>query len=122
MPSKFGPSTAVRIVNWADQLGGWAEYLAANPGGIPVVSNGGTYTITPTVTAGIYAAGDNVGGLLTFANSSRAVGGGGVIKDVIIIDDAGQDAGEDVGLISDYIGTPVPQETNPTMGVYEYAA
>lgn len=43
---------------------------------------------TPTVTAGAYTAGDAVGGLLTFANAARNSGGGGVIKDVIILDDA----------------------------------
>lgn len=87
------PSDPVRIINWEDQLAEWAAFLASISGsGFPIVSNGGTYTITPTVTAGAYVAGDNVGGLLTFPNSSRAVGGGGVIKDVIIIDDAGQDA------------------------------
>jgi len=46
---------------------------------------------TPTITAGIYVAGDAVGGLLTFANAARVTGGSGVIKNVIIHDDAGQD-------------------------------
>jgi len=53
---------------------------------------GDTLAQTPTITAGLYAAGDNVGGLLTFANAARDTGGGGVIKDVSIVDDAGQDA------------------------------
>jgi hypothetical protein len=57
-----------------------------------VVSNGITISQTPTVTAGVYSAGDAVGGLLTFASAARTSGGGGVIKDVIILDDAGQDA------------------------------
>jgi len=47
---------------------------------------------TPTVTAGAYSAGDAVGGLLTFANAARVSTLGGVIKNVLIIDDAGQDA------------------------------
>jgi len=43
---------------------------------------------TPTISAaGIYAAGDAVGGLLTFANAGRVSGGGGVIKNMIIVDD-----------------------------------
>ena len=57
---------------------------------IPISSAGGIIAQTPTVTAGAYSANDNVGGLLTFASAARATGGGGVIKDVIIIDDASQ--------------------------------
>ena len=58
-------------------------------GGIGVTSHGITITQTPTITAGAYVAGDAVGGLLTFADAARLTGGGGVIKDVLIIDDAG---------------------------------
>ena len=48
---------------------------------------------TPTISAaGLYAAGDAVGGLLTFANAARVTGGGGVIKNMIIVDDDGEDA------------------------------
>ena len=73
---------------------------AANPlpvdvsvtGSIDVSTEGTTISQMPTVTAGAYAANDAVGGLLTFADAARIVGGGGVIKDVIILDDAGQDA------------------------------
>lgn len=57
-----------------------------------VGSEGITISQTPSVTAGIYAANDAVGGLLTFANAGRYTGYGGVVKDVIILDDAGQDA------------------------------
>ena len=53
---------------------------------------GDTISQTPTVTAGAYVANDAVGGLLTFANAARETGGGGGIKTVGIIDDAGQDA------------------------------
>ena len=56
-----------------------------------VGAEGDTLSQTPTVTAGAYAAGDAVGGLLTFANAARYSGYGGVIKDLIILDDAGQD-------------------------------
>ena len=67
--------------------------LAAGTADIGIVTvNGITITQTPTVTAGAYSAADNVGGLLTFANAARVSGGGGVIKDVLIVDDAGQDA------------------------------
>jgi len=47
---------------------------------------------TPTVTAGAYSANDAVGGLLTFANAGRVSGVGGVIKNMLLLDDAGQDA------------------------------
>ena len=47
---------------------------------------------TPTVTAGAYLANDNVGGLLTFANAARFSGGGGIIKEIVIVDDASQSA------------------------------
>ncbi len=42
---------------------------------------------TPTITAGLYAAGDALGGLLTFANAARVAGGGGTITKVVVIDD-----------------------------------
>ena len=62
-----------------------------NGAGVLSAAKGTTISQTPTVTAGAYIAGDAVGGLLTFANAARFSGGGGVIKDVIILDDAGQD-------------------------------
>lgn len=40
----------------------------------------------PTITAGLYAAGDALGGLLTFANAARVAGGGGCITKVVVID------------------------------------
>lgn len=57
-----------------------------------VGGNGITISQTPTVTAGAYTAGDAVGGLLTFANAARISAGGGVTKNMVIVDDAGQDA------------------------------
>lgn len=59
---------------------------------IPISSAGITISQTPTITAGAYSAGDNVGGLLTFANAARQSGGGGIVKGVSIVDDAGQNA------------------------------
>ena len=56
-----------------------------------VGGEGITISQTPTVTAGAYSANDAVGGLLTFANAARVSGGGGVIKNIILIDDAGTD-------------------------------
>ena len=65
-----------------------------------VASEGITISQTPTVTAGAYIANDAVGGLLTFANAARVSGGGGVIKNVIILDDAGQDVAMELWLFS----------------------
>jgi len=47
-------------------------------------------TQTPAITAGAYAAGDVVGGLLTFINAALAIGRGGYIVKVLITDNAGQ--------------------------------
>jgi hypothetical protein len=66
----------------------------------PVITAGRTMAQTPTVTAGAYVAGDAVGGLLTFTNAARAVSGGGVIKSVVIVDDAGQDVEMELWLFS----------------------
>ena len=53
-----------------------------------------TLALTPTVTAGAYTAGDAVGGLLTFPLAARTniSEGGSVLVNVLIVDDAGQDA------------------------------
>ena len=69
-----------------------AQGLRDAIGRLVVAVSGDTISQTPTVTAGAYAADDAVGGLLTFANAARVSGGGGVVKTVVIIDDAGQDA------------------------------
>jgi len=49
-------------------------------------------TQTPTITAGIYSAGDAVGGLLTFANAVSVYKGDGKIVKIVVIDDAMQNA------------------------------
>jgi len=41
----------------------------------------------PTISTGAYAAGDALGGLLTFANAASVAGGGGLITKVVIIDE-----------------------------------
>ena len=64
------------------------------------VNKGTTISQTPTVTAGLYAANDAVGGLLTFANAVRNNGGGAIVKSMIILDDAGQDAALELWLFS----------------------
>jgi len=56
-----------------------------------ISGHGKTISVIPAVTAGAYSAGDAVGGLITFANAARVSGAGGVLKSVVILDDAGQD-------------------------------
>ncbi len=76
--------------------------MAEMIGGASVLSvnKGTTISQTPTVTAGLYAANDVVGGLLTFANAVRNSGGGGIVKSMIILDDAGQDAALELWLFN----------------------
>ena len=65
-----------------------------------------TIIANPTVTAGAYIADDCVGGILTFANASRLVGGGGVIKNLSIVDDNGQDAQMELWLFDQTFTSP----------------
>ena len=54
---------------------------------LPTSSKVVRVSVTPTITAaGIYASGDAVGGLLTFANAARVSGGSIVIEAATIID------------------------------------
>lgn len=57
-------------------------------------------SVTPTITAGAYTAGDALGGLLTFGGVVRAAGGGGEIVRVTIIDNAVQSAPIDLVLFN----------------------
>jgi len=57
-------------------------------------------TITPTISTGIYAAGDALGGLLTFANAVRSVGGSGIVTKVVIIDRDQERAATDLVLFN----------------------
>ena len=55
-------------------------------------------SVTPTITAGIYSAGDAVGGLLTFVDAASVYKGDGTITKVVIIDQAKQAAVLDLHL------------------------
>ena len=71
------------------------------------VATFGTLIIgTPVITAGAYSAGDAVGGLMTFAGAARSAGKGGVIKDIKILDNGGQDTSLELWCFSGTI-TPV---------------
>lgn len=72
--------------------GGTVALKATDDGHLILASQGATISQTPAISTGAYAANDAVGGKLTFANAARVTGGGGVIKNMLIIDDAGQDA------------------------------
>ncbi len=93
--SQIGPVSTVNLihdhfnVNANLQVNN-IDVSTANP--VPIETAGLSITQTPTVTAGAYSANDAVGGLLTFSDAARKAGYGGVIKDMLILDDAGQDA------------------------------
>lgn len=55
-------------------------------------------SVTPTITAGAYAAGDAVGGLLTFANAASVYKGDGRVTKVVISDKGAQKAALDLYL------------------------
>jgi len=78
---------------------GTAAFGTVGSASITIIAN-------PTVTAGAYSAGDCVGGVLTFAAAARATGDGGVIKDVVIVDDAGQDAQLELWLFNQTFTSP----------------
>lgn len=68
-----------------------------------------TVEVTPTVdTAGAYAAGDCIGGKLTFSSAANRSGGGGVIRSVIVTDLADQKADIDLLLF----------DSDPSNGTY----
>ena len=48
-------------------------------------------TVTPTITLTAYEANDAVSGEMTFTDAARIEGAGGIIKNVMFIDDAGED-------------------------------
>ena len=49
-------------------------------------------TVTPTITAGAYSAGDAVGGLLEFENAASVYSQSGIIRNVIVTDKGKQSA------------------------------
>lgn len=101
-----GTVDATQSGTWTVQPGNTANTTAwkvdASSVAVPVTDNGGSLTIdgaatsylaqtrisaTPTISAGsAYAAGDAVGGLLTFANAARTSGGTITVQTVVIID------------------------------------
>ena len=74
--------------------------LPANP--LPVREYGDVVEVvqTPTITAGAYAAGDALGGLLTFVNAVRAAGETSIITKIVIVDTANQTAPVDLVLFN----------------------
>lgn len=86
-----------------------ADILSITAGETHVGQVGGEaarIAVTPTVTAGAYSANDAVGGVLTFANAARVSGGSGLIKSILIVDDAGQDAELELWLFDQSFTSP----------------
>lgn len=72
---------------------------------------------TPTITAGLYAADDALGGKLTFANAVRWTAGSGRIKKVIVVDLGSQDAVTDLVLFNqDFTATADNAAMDPSDG------
>ncbi len=74
----------VKVTQGAD--GTATDVSTAAP--LPVQTGAVTVSQTPVVTAGIYSAGDVVGGLLTFAAGSRSTAGHAKLNTVILKDKA----------------------------------
>ena len=106
----MGDGTHALVISAAGS-GGSVTLLASEEHIGQVGSESITIIANPTVTAGAYTAGDCVGGVLTFAGAARNAGGGGVIKNMIIIDDAGQDSNMELWLFDQTI-TAIG-DTNP---------
>lgn len=66
-----------------------------------VGGDGDNISETPAITAGAYSAGDQVGGMLEFQNAARVANGSGMLTDVMIVDDAGQEATLELWLFSE---------------------
>ncbi len=63
--------------------------------------------VTPALTGtNTYAAGDCVDGVLEFTDAARVAGMGGVIKQLLIVDDAGQDAQMELWLFNQIFTSP----------------
>lgn len=60
-----------------------------------------TITETPTLATAEHAAGDVVGGLLTFDDAARTAAGSGFVAQVTIVDDAGADVEMELWLFND---------------------
>jgi len=88
-------------VGIADASSGLDAEVGADGLHVDVQAQGDTISQTPTITAGAYVAGDNVGGLLTFANAARAAGKGGILNTLLVVDDAKQDAELELWLFSE---------------------
>lgn len=71
-----------------------------------VGSESATIIANPTVTVGAYAAGDCVGGVLEFADAARTAGIGGVVKNMTLVDDNGQDAAMELWLFDQTFTSP----------------
>ena len=65
---------------------------------VPVRAETITVAVAPAVTAGAYAAGDCVGAEMEFANFVQTAGDGGILKNALIVDDAGEEGSMELWL------------------------
>lgn len=100
---------AVRTDAPADKSGANGDYEPLQISGGRAWISGGPRTVvsaSPTVDTAIYAAGDLIGGKLTFANAARVASGNGEIFSVLLADQAKQSIAIDLILFdSDPTGT-----------------
>lgn len=68
-----------------DDIGGVEHQRVIPAVSIPI-------SVTPTITAGAYADGDNLGGLQTLTSAARTTGGLAILESIVITDKANQQA------------------------------
>ena len=85
--SSAGPAPGDRFNIDANLQVGDVDVSTTNP--VPIETEDPVDIVQqPTISAAaIYAAGDALGGLLTFANAARVAGGGGTITKVVVLDE-----------------------------------
>lgn len=85
---------------------GTADSSSAIPGsstkGLYVDPRGSTVlkSVTPTISTGIYAAKDAIGGIMEFTNAARTSAAGGIVESVVIVDKDQERTGIDLVLFS----------------------
>ena len=73
---------------------------------VPVRAETITVAVAPAVTAGAYAADDCVGAEMEFANFVQTAGDGGILKNALIVDDAGQEGSMELWLFDRTFTSP----------------
>jgi hypothetical protein len=87
-------------------------------------------TVTPTITAGAYSAGDAIGGLLEFENAASVYQQSGIIRNVVITDRAKQSVAMNLWLfnrsftptVDNAAFTPTDADLDNCIGVINFVA